>query len=162
KAHEAGWRGDGSRVQWEQSLAKYAFPKIGNLNVADIDRACVLSVLEPMWTEVPETARRVRARIEAVLDFAAARGLRSAENPARWKLIKRLLPDQRRAQTVKHFAALPYRDIGEFMQRLRAEKGFAARALEFAILTAARASEAAGAQWGELDMAEGTWAVPAE
>jgi integrase len=159
-AHEAGWRGDHSRQQWSASLGKYVLPKIGDLPVADVDLACVLSVLEPIWSEVPETARRVRNRIELILGWAAARGLRQGDNPARWRgLLENLLSEQRRAQAVNHLAAVPYQQIGAFMEKLRSQEGIAARALEFLILTASRSSEALGAKWSEIDGA--TWTVPA-
>jgi integrase len=159
-AHEASWRGDHSRHQWSASLESYAYPKIGTLSVADVDLACVLSVVEPIWTLVPETARRVRNRVELILDWATARGLRSGDNPARWRgLLENLLPEQRRAQAVSHLAAVPYQQIGAFMEKLRSQKGIPARALEFLILTASRSSEALGAKWSEIDGA--TWTVPA-
>jgi integrase len=159
-AHEAGWRGDHSRRQWSASLERYVYPKIGNMPVADVDLACVLSVVEPIWTLVPETARRVRNRVELILDWATARGLRQGDNPARWRgLLESLLPEQRRAQTVNHLAAVPYQQIGAFMEKLRSQEGIAARALEFLILTASRSSEALGAKWSEIDGA--TWTVPA-
>jgi integrase len=160
-AHEAGWRGDHSRRQWSASLESYVYPKIGNLPVADVDLACVLSVVEPIWTLVPETARRVRNRVELVLDWATARGLRSGDNPARWRgLLESLLPEQRRAQAVKHLAAVPYQQVGAFMEKLRGQEGVAARALEFTILCAARSTEALGAKWDEID--GDIWTVPAE
>jgi integrase len=160
-AHESGWRGDHSRQQWSISLAKYAYPKIGKLSVADIDLACVLSVIEPIWTVVPETARRVRNRIELVLDWATARGLRRGDNPARWKgLLESLLPEQRKANSVKDLAAMKYTEVGAFMQKLRAQEDVSARALEFTILCAARPGEAIGARWSEID--GNTWTVPAE
>jgi len=159
-AHEAGWRGDHSRRQWSASLERYVYPKIGNMPVADVDLACVLSVVEPIWTLVPETARRVRNRVELILDWATARGLRQGDNPARWRgLLENLLSEQRRAQAVNHLAAVPYQQIGAFMEKLRAQEGIAARALEFLILTASRSSEALGAKWSEIDGA--TWTVPA-
>jgi integrase len=158
-AHESGWKGHHSRRQWTRSLEKYVYPQIGDLSVADVDLACVLSVIEPIWTTVPETARRVRNRIELVLDWAAARGLRTGDNPARWKgLVENLLP-QRKPYGVKHLAAMKYVEVPEFMQRLRAQKGYAARALEFAILTACRSSEASGARWSEIE--GDTWIIPA-
>jgi integrase len=159
-AHEAGWRGDHSRRQWSASLERYVYPKIGNLPVDVVDLACVLSILEPIWTLVPETARRVRNRVELILDWATARGLRHGDNPARWRgLLESLLPEQRRAQAVEHLAAVPYQQIAAFMEKLRAQEGIAARALEFLILTASRSSEALGAKWSEIDGA--TWTVPA-
>jgi integrase len=159
-AHEAGWRGDRSRRQWSASLTKYVYPKIGTLPVADVDLACVLSVVEPIWTLVPETARRVRNRVELILDWATARGLRSGDNPARWRgLLENLLSEQRRAQAVNHLAAVPYQQIGAFMEKLRTQEGIAARALEFLILTASRSKEALGVRWSEID--GNTWTVPA-
>jgi integrase len=159
-AHEAGWRGDHSRRQWSASLERYVYPKIGKLPVADVDLACVLSVVEPIWTLVPETARRVRNRVELILDWATARGLRSGDNPARWRgLLESLLSEQRRAQAVTHLAAVPYQDIGAFMEKLRSQEGIAAKALEFLILTASRSSEALGARWSEID--GNVWVVPA-
>jgi integrase len=160
-AHESGWRGNHSRQQWSTSLAKYAYPKIGNLSVADIDLACVLSVLEPIWTVVPETARRVRNRIELVLDWASARRLRRGDNPARWKgLLESLLPEQRKANSVQHLAAMKYTEVGAFMRDLRAQDGLGARALEFTILCAARPGEAIGARWSEIDGE--VWTIPPE
>ena len=120
-AHEAGWRGDHSRRQWVACLERYVYPKIGNLPVADVDLACVLTVVEPIWTLVPETARRVRNRVELILDWATARNLRQGDNPARWRgLLENLLSEQRRAQAVNHLAAVPYQEIGAFMEKLRA------------------------------------------
>ena len=111
-AHEAGWRGDHSRRQWSASLERYVYPKIGNMPVADVDLACVLSVVEPIWTLVPETARRVRNRVELILDWATARGLRQGDNPARWRgLLENLLSEQRRAQAVNHLTAVPYKTL---------------------------------------------------
>jgi integrase len=102
----------------------------------------------------------VRNRVELILDWATARGLRSGDNPARWRgLLESLLSEQRRAQAVNHLAAIRYQDIGAFMKKLRAQEGVAARALEFLILTASRSSEALGAKWSEIDGA--TWTVPA-
>jgi integrase len=143
-AHESGWRGDHSRKQWVQSLEKHVFPKIGSLAVADIDLPCVLNVIEPIWTTVPETARRVRNRIELVLDWATARGIRQGDNPARWKgRLENLLP-QKKPNGVEHLAAMKYADVPAFMARLRQERDFAARALEFQILTAVRPGQANG------------------
>jgi integrase len=159
--HEAGWRGDRSRHQWTTSLAKYAYPKIGDLRVADVDLACVLSIIEPIWRTVPETAARVRNRIELVLDWATARKLRAGENPARWKgHLESLLPARRAVRRVQHFAAMNYADIGRFMQQLRAQTAIAAGGLEFLILTAARPGEVLGARWNEVEGA--VWKIPAE
>jgi integrase len=162
-AHEPGWRGNRSRVQWTQSLQKHVFPHIGTLPVSDIDTPRVLSVLEPIWTQVPETARRIRNRIELVLDYAAAHGMRTGDNPARWRgLLENLLPDQRKANGRKHLAAMPWRELPAFMQKLRGESDNAARALELAILCASRPGEVLGARWAEIDFEAAAWHIPAE
>jgi integrase len=118
-------------------------------------------VLEPIWQTKTETASRVRGRIEAVLDWAAARGFRQGENPARWRgHLENLLPKRSKVRRVEHHAALPYAEIDAFMTQLRQQDGVAARALEFAILTAARTEEVLGAQWSEINLSERIWIVP--
>jgi integrase len=162
-AHEPSWRGNRSHLQWTQSLQKHVFPEIGHLPISDIDTPRVLSVLEPVWTQVPETARRVRNRIELILDYASAKEMRMGDNPARWRgLLENLLPEQRRANGVKHLAAMSWRDIPAFMRKLRVEPDNAARALELAILCASRPGEVLGARWCEIDFETGTWIIPAE
>jgi integrase len=122
-----------------------------------------MRALEPIWTVKPETAGRVRGRIEAILDWAAARGYRAGENPARWRgHLDKLLPARSKVRRVEHHAALPYIEIGEFMAELRQQEGVVARALEFVILTAARTGEAIGARWSELNLTDRLWTVPAE
>jgi integrase len=126
-----------------------------------IDTALVLKVLEPIWPTKPETASRLRGRIEAVLDWATVRGYRKGENPARWRgHLSKLLPARSRVRKVKHHTALPYAELPDFMVALRAQGGIAARALEFTILTAARTGEAIGATWDEIFEAEKVWVVP--
>jgi integrase len=154
-AHEDSWRGDSSRKEWLRTLQTHAFPKIGDMAIADIDVAAVLSVLDPIWREIPETASRVKHRIALILDWAAARELRPHDNPARRP--KLLL---KRKRSKKHHAALPYVDIGAFMIELRARQELAARALEFLILTAARTNEGLGARWDEIS--GDAWTVPGE
>ena len=162
-AHEASWRNEKHRAQWKSSLETYAFPVIGPLSVAAIDTLLVLKVLEPMWGTKTETATRVRGRIESVLNWAAARGLRQGENPARWKgHLDRLLPARGKVRTVRHHAALPYEELPTFMADLRARDGSAARALELTILTGLRTSEVIGACWPEFDLQRKVWTVPAE
>jgi integrase len=159
-AHEASWRGNYSRMQWTQSLER-VFPTLGQMSVTDIETRHLLAVLEPIWRVVPETARRVRNRIELVLDFAAAHEWRRGDNPARWRgLLENLLPNQRQANGTNHYAALPYNDLPAFMARLRQDDSIVARALEFVILTACRPGEACGAKWSEID--GDVWLVPAE
>jgi len=161
-AHEAGWRNPKHRGQWRATLEAYAYPHMGDLPAADVGTAHVLAALEPIWREKPETATRVRGRIEAVLDYAKVREWRSGENPARWRgHLDHLLPARSKVAKVEHHAALPWREIGAFMTALRGREGVAARALEFAILTAARTGEALGATWGEVDLSAALWTVPA-
>ncbi len=162
-SHRAGWRNIKHAGQWEATLGTYAYPTIGALAVQAIDTGLVMKVLEPIWTTKPETASRLRGRIEAVVDWAKARGYRDGENPARWRgHLDKLLPARSKVQKVQHHAALPFDGLGRFMTALRAENGTAARALEFAILTAARTGEVIGAKWGEIDLGEKVWTVPAE
>ena len=123
------------------------YPFLGELPVDKIEVAHVMKVLEPIWTEKPETASRVRGRIEAVLDWATARGFRKGENPARWKgHLKNLLPARAKVAQVAHHPALPYTELPSFMAQLREAQGIGARALEFCILTAARSGEVLGAK----------------
>jgi integrase len=161
--HRTSWRNGKHAAQWEATLRTYAYPVFGNLPVAAVDTALVIKVLDPIWSKKPETASRLRGRIEAVLDFAKVRGYRVGENPARWKgHLKEALPAVSKLRKVKHHAALPYAEIGAFMTELRAREGGAAAALEFAILTAARTSEVIGARRSEIDMTAGAWTIPAE
>ena len=115
---EAGWKNDKHVTQWRNTLATYAYPELGKRPVQTIDTGHVLKVLEPIWATKPETASRVRQRIEAVLDWASARGYRSGDNPARWRgHLDHLLPAQRKVATVKHHAALPYSEVAAFISR---------------------------------------------
>ena len=163
QAHQAGWRSTKHAAQWRSTLAAFVFPVFGHLPVNAVDTGLVMKALEPIWTTKTETAGRVRGRIESILDWAKARGYRHGENPARWRgHLENLLPSRRKVRTVKHLAALPFGEVPEFMAALRSQDGAAARALEFAILTAARSGEVRGARWDEIDdMAENTWTVPA-
>ena len=153
-AHKAGWRNAKHRQQWTNTLATYVSPKLGSVSVADVDVAMIMRVIEPLWTIKPETAARVRGRIEAVLDWAKARDFRDGENPARWRgHLSNLLPARAKVRAVKHHAALPYGEISAFMADLRTREGVAAAALEFLILTAARTGEVIGARWPEIELA---------
>jgi integrase len=150
-------------LSWTQSLATHASPVLGKLLVRDIGLPHVLQVLEPIWQTKTETAARVRGRIESVLDWATTRGYREGANPARWKgLLDTVLPAASRVKKVRHFPALPVSDAAAFMVALRLESGIAARALEFAILTAARSTEVLGATWSEIDLDAATWVISAE
>lgn len=161
RAHQAAWHNAKHRRQWLSTLATYAEPVIGGLPTQAIDTTLVLKVLEPIWTAKPETASRLRGRIEAVLDWAKVRGYRDGENPARWRgHLDKLLPKPSRIRAVAHHAALPYDDLPEFMTALHDQEGVAARALEFTILTAARTSETLGAKWDEIDLVNKMWRIP--
>ena len=160
-SHRAGWRNPKHAAQWEATLATYAGPVMGGLSVQAIDTALVLKVLEPIWTTKPETAGRVRGRMESILDWAKVRGYRAGENPARWRgHLDKLLPARSKVRRVEHHAALPYAELPGFLVSLRDQEGIAARALEFAIVTAARTGEVIGARWSEIDLLEKTWTVP--
>jgi integrase len=163
RAHRAGWHNAKHAAQWEATLATYAEPVIGSLPVAAIDTTLVFKVLEPIWTTKPETAGRVRGRIECILDWAKVRGYRAGENPARWRgHLDKLLAARSKVRQVEHHAALPYAEVPSFLANLREHDGMAARALEFLILTAARTGEVIGARWSEMDLLDKTWTVPAD
>jgi integrase len=162
-AHQSAWRNDKHREQWRATLRTYAFPSIGDIKVDEVDTVLVRKVLEPIWSGKPETAGRLRGRIERVLSFAKAQGLHSGENPARWKgHLDNLLPRVSKIKNVRHHPALPYVELPEFMLELRDRPTISARALEFTILTAVRTSEAINARWSEFDLNEKTWTVPPE
>lgn len=162
EAHRNGWSNAKHAAQWESTIKAYADPVFGKLPVADVDTHLVMRVLEPIWNKIPETASRLRGRIESVLDWATVRGLRAGDNPARWRgHLDKLLPKRSRAHAVKHHPALPYREMGSFMAALRKQEGIAARALEFLILSAARTGEVIGAVWPEFDMEQKLlWTIP--
>jgi integrase len=161
KEHE--WKNAKHGDQWRNTLKDYAYPVIGNVFVRDVEQAHVMRVLEPIWMDKTETAKRLRGRLEKVLDWARVRGFRSGENPARWRgHLDTLLQSPGKVQKRAHFPALPFDELGAFMVELRQHEGMGARALEFAILTAARSGEVRGATWGEIDLADATWTIPAE
>ena len=170
-AHEAEWKNPVHRAQWKATLAAYAYPYLGEIPIADIATDDVLAVLQPLWASKPETASRLRGRIEAVFDYAAARGLRPRGfNPATWRNnLKPLLgsPNKMKRRLREetgdhgHHPALPFKRIGAFMAALGERPATAALALRFAILTAARTGEVLGACWREVDMAEAVWTIPA-
>ena len=160
-ANEDGWHNEKHRQQWRNTLATYVYPVIGELPVAEVGTAQVLQILEPIWKEKPETASRVRGRIETILDAAKARGYREGENPARWRgHVAQILPARRRLSR-GHHKALPYDELPAFVASLRDRKATAALALEFAILTAARTGEVIGAKWEEVDLGKAVWTIPA-
>ena len=160
---QSEWGNAKHRQQWENTLQTHALPVLGNLAVGDIELAHVLEVLKPIWHKTPETAKRTRGRIEKVLDWSKVHGHRDGENPARWQgNLENALPSISKIRVVKHHPALPYPEIADFIKRLRARKGTAAIALEFAILTAARSGEVRGATWQEFDLKKREWVIPAE
>lgn len=160
EAMQPSWRNAKHAAQWKMTLTKYAAP-IRDRQVGEISTQDVLEVLQSLWKRTPETAERLRGRIENVLDAAKAKGLRSGENPARWRgHLDQLLPKRQRLSR-GHHAALAYDALPDFMANLRTRSAVAARALEFAILTAARSGEVLGAMWGEIDLDKKVWTVPA-
>jgi integrase len=162
-AHEASWSNAKHRQQWSNTFRDYAYPIIGKMNVADITTPDIIRVLEhdQLWATRRATGRRVLGRIERVLNFAKASGFRSGDNPAAWSgHLRDLLPSN--GNRVEHLPALPYAEVPAFVAELRKREGVAARALEFAILTAARTGEVVGATWDEIDLAAKTWTIPAE
>ena len=161
--HKAGWRNEKHIAQWSSTLNRYVYPVFGSLPVQDVDVGLVMRAIEPIWTTKAETARRIRGRIEAILNWATARGYRQGDNPARWRgHLENLLLNQSKTRDVSHYAALPYSDTKEFIPGLRQKAGVAARALEFLIFTAARTGEVIGARWNEINLREKTWMIPAE
>lgn len=164
EANKAGWKSAKHAAQWKATLETYASKPIGGLPVRAIDTSLVLKVIEPLWNVKPETANRVRGRIEAILEWAATREYRDGnlKNPARWRgHLENLLPKPGKVRRVKHHPALPYAEIAAFVAELRTQEGIAARALECAILAAARTSEVIGAEIAEFDMKERAWTIPA-
>ena len=154
-SREATWNREHHR-QWISTLEKFAFPTLGSLPTGAIDTPLVLKCVEPIWKSRQVTADRLRQRIEVVLNWAAARGYRGGDNPARWKgHLEHILKDD---ATVEHLAALPFFEIPKFMEALRRREGVAPRALEFTILTACRTNEVLGARWAEVQ--DGLWTIP--
>ncbi|WP_374690611.1 tyrosine-type recombinase/integrase [Accumulibacter sp.] len=163
ETHRAGWRNAKHAAQWENTLRDYAHPTIGDLPVSAIDTRLVMRCLSEVWTRKTETAKRLRGRIEAILDWATTSNYRHGENPARWRgHLENLLPSPGKVAKVTHHPALPYADIATFVSSLRQQKGTGARAVEFAILTAARSGEVRGATWREIDLGQALWEIPAE
>lgn len=161
EAKQQGWRNAKHRQQWRNTLVSYAYPVLGSMLVADIETPHVMDVIGPLWQQKPETASRLRGRIEAVLDAAKVRGYRSGENPARWRgHLEQLLPARQKLSR-GHHKAVAYADIPDLMRQLQARAAVSALALEFTILTAARTGEVLGATWEEIDLDCATWAVPA-
>lgn len=173
-AHKDSWRNAKHRQQWANTLKTYASPIIGKLPVAEIDATLVLAVLEQvdesdksdkrdLWSKKPETASRLRGRIETILNYAKVHKLRQGENPAAWEgNLKEALPARSKVRAVLHHPAMDYAEVPAFMARLRTMDSFSAYALRFTILTAARTGEVLGAQWSEIDLEKRFWTIPAE
>ena len=162
-AHKAGWKNDKHAAQWPSTLERFAYPIIGNLPVGAVDVGLVVKTLQPIWSQKPETAGRLRGRIEAILDWATVRGYRQGENPARWRgHLENLFPRKSKVRRVKHHPALPFADLPKFMAKLAAQPGVSARALRFTILTAARTGEVIDAQKPEVNAEQAIWTVPAK
>jgi integrase len=157
----SSWRNAKHRAQWVMTLTVYCGP-LSTMPVADVATDDVLGVLKPLWLTKPETASRLRGRIERTLDFAKARGMRSGENPARWRGHLNALLPKRAKFTRGHHKAMAFGQVPEFMGELRKRDGAAPAALEFAILNAARSGEVLGATWSEIDVEARVWTVPAE
>lgn len=158
----SGWKNAKHAAQWTSTLEAYAFPKLGPMQVAKIETGDVLAALKPIWEKKPETANRVRQRIEAVIDYASALGIRTGDNPARWRgHLDNLLPKPTKMRAVQHHPALPHAEIAPFMADLAERNGVAARALAFTILTAARSGETRGMTWAEVDLDARVWTIPA-
>jgi integrase len=161
-AQAPGWDNPKHKAQWGSTLEAYAFPHLGDLPIGDVTTDHVLAALQPIWHEKPETASRVRGRVEAVLTAATVKGLRTGENPARWRgHLAELLPNRSKVAPVEHHAALPFAELPAFFLRLQAADGLGARALELAILTAGRTNEVLGATWAEIDLGAALWSIPA-
>jgi integrase len=160
RAHAAEWRPQSAKA-WRQSMDDYVLPALGSMPVAMVDTAAVKRVLEPIWNTAV-TGSRVRGRIERVLDYARAAGLREGDNPARWKgHLDHLLAPPRAGKAVEHHAAIDYRTMPGLMAALASDRSDAARCVQLLILTATRRDEAREASWGEIDLKDGVWTIPA-
>ena len=161
-AKQAGWRNAKHGAQWAATLEAYVYPAIGDRPVVAITRADVLGILTPIWKAKPETATRVRGRLETILDYAKQRDWRTGENPASWKgNLQHVLAPRSQVASVEHHAALPWKRVGAVLERLAVSDGAGALAVRFIALTAARSGEARGATWSEIDLVERMWTVPA-
>lgn len=160
KTHRQSWKNARHAQQWSHSLRDHVYPILGDMPVANVDTEHVLDVLAPIWSQIPETAFRLRNRVELVLDAAKARKLREGENPARWRgHLDKLLPRQK--HTKMPFSAMPAEQLGPFVRLLDSLATTAARACELLIYTACRSSEVCDARWSEFDLTSGLWTIDA-
>jgi len=158
-----GWKNPKHHQQWQNTLAAYCYPLIGQLPVSDIDTKLIIKCLEPIWITKNETVSCLRGRIEQILSWATVSKHREGDNPARWRgHLDMILPRPAKVQKTKHHAALPYVEINAFISALRHQDAMAAKCLEFTILTACRTNEAIGATWTEIDFEQKLWIVPAD
>ena len=163
EAHAGSWKNKKHRQQWRNTLDTYAKPVLGGLAVANIGTPEVTRVLDPIWHEKPETASRVRGRIERILDWSKVRGFRTGENPARWRgHLDQVYPARTKVRKVRHHAAVPIDELPKVYRRLAQSKGIAAKATRFIILTAVRPGEGCGGLWPEIDRNSGLWVIPPE
>ena len=163
ESKRSGWKNEKHAKQWSSTLERYVFPKLAELDISQIGTNEVLSVLKPIWDEKPETASRVRQRIEVIIDYSIAIGVGQGDNPARWRgHLDNLLPNPNKVRMVKHHPALDWRELPEFIHSLSKMSGMASQALLFLILTAARSGEIRKAEWKEIDFANSVWTIPAE
>lgn len=161
--HQGSWRNEKHIKQWRSTIQKYANPVIGKMLVRDVGLPQIMKVLEPIWRTKTETASRLRGRLESVLDWATVREYRTGPNPARWKgHLDNLLAEPGKIAKTNHHRALDFEEMPKFMKALRGQEGSGAKALKFAILTAARSGEVRGAMFSEFDLDAGVWTVPAD
>jgi integrase len=160
KSKRREWRSEVHAAQWRTTIDSYCGP-IMDAPIDEIDTQAILGVLKPVWGRIPETASRLRGRIEAVFDYAKANGLRSGENPAAWRGHLALILPKRQKLSRGHHAAMRYPDIPGFLGKLREVESIPALALEFLVLTAARSGEVLGATWDEIDIDAKVWVIPA-
>lgn len=157
-----GWRNAKHASQWRNTIETYANPVIGKLPIDRIERSHILEILEPIWYSKTETATRLRGRLERILSWAKVHGYRHGENPARWKdHLEVMLPSPDTLGARRHHPAMPYREVAQYVKKLRELKGISARCLEFTILTACRTIETTGARWEEFDLERNVWLIPA-
>ena len=163
EAHSDSWRNAKHRAQWPSTFETYVYPTMGTVMVGEVTQAHVMAVLLPIWKTKTQTATRLRGRIEQVLAWATAAGFRQGENCARWTgLLDQLLPAPGKVSKPKHHPAVRVDDMPAFIKALRQHDGLSPKALEFAVLTAARSGEVRGANWAEIDLEAAVWTVPPE
>jgi integrase len=162
--HASSWKNAKHANQWINTLTAYAFPVFGEKDVFEVDKADILKVLEPIWKEKAETASRVKQRIRAVLDWAAARDYRLGHDPHLWDQVSRALPKTKDIKKVAHFASCPYPEVQSTLAKIQlcSATDTIKDAIEFTVLTATRSGEARGARWDEIDVAGRRWIIPAE